>query len=409
MSASKLRLILSAELIAYFFAAPYIILLGLDEKRGLFDSLTSMNMRLWGYALLVGIYPFLQIIVSPYVGRRLDKRHSKISVLRNIHLANFTCYLLLAFAAYKHSLVLALLGLSIPGVVGCASPVGKSLIASLTEPSSRVKEFAKVAFLRGVVKLVAPLIGAYLFESIFYEIGYAPLFIISSFFSLFCFVYTFTFGPSTVCAKTESEKTKAEKTMLPATLRLFRSIIQNNAPLLLVFVFLLIGYSVFVKYTPLVMFQQLGENPSYVNYFVSLVGLSYSLNQFILVRYAKQVEGMLGVIFTFLCSCLFLLAFSGSSLLWFCSLFAILFCFSSLTTCIEARVSLHGVTGTQGTVQGILYSIENKSYLLAPVIGAALATQNMLYPLYFVAFCAGLSGLAFVYSQRATYLQKQER
>lgn len=402
MSTAKLRFILSAELIAYFFAAPYIILLGLDDQRGLFDSLTSMNVRLWGYALLVGIYPFLQILVSPYVGRRLDKKRSKISVLRNIHLANATCYLFLALSAYKHSLLFALCGLAIPGVVGCAAPVGKSLIASLTEPSHRVKEFAKIAFLRGVIKLTAPLTGAFLFETLFSEIGYSPLFVISSIFSLLCFAYTFTFSADQTCASSGVEQKLPQN-----SLSLFRTIVKNNYVLLLVFVFLLTGYSVFVKYTPLVMFQKLGDRPSYVNYFISLVGFSYSLNQFILVRFARYVESILSILFLFLFSSLLLLSVSGSSLLWFCSLFAILFCFSSLTTCVEARVSLQGAHGTQGTVQGILYSMENKSYLLAPVIGSALATQNMIYPLYFVTACAAMSAIFFAYNQMATKFRSE--
>jgi hypothetical protein len=70
--AARLRLVLGAELVSYYFAAPYIILLGLDEKRGLFDAATSMNFRLMAYALLVGIYPLLQILIAPKAFKNLS-------------------------------------------------------------------------------------------------------------------------------------------------------------------------------------------------------------------------------------------------------------------------------------------------------------------------------------------------
>src|SRR5262249_27153276 len=149
--------------------------------------------------------------------------------------------------------------------------------------------------------------------------------------------------------------------------------------------------------TPFMIFEKLGERPSLINYFASLVGLAYSLNQFMVVRYAKQIEKLTMGIFTILCSFILFLCFSNFCPLWFTGLFGVLFCFSVLATCIEARLSLQAINTTQGTVQGILFSMENWSYLLAPVIGSLVASISTLYPLYFVTILALFSALLFVY------------
>ena len=393
MIAPRLRLILATELVAYYFAAPYIILLGLDEYRGLLDSTYSMNVRLCVYALLIGFYPLLQIIISPFVGRQLDQRQSKITVLRKIHLANAACYLFLGLSAWQHNLLFALVGLCIPGFVGCASPVGKSLIASITLPEARVKEFALLAFIKGLVKLTAPLLGAFVFQQFIGEAGYGPLFVVSSVLSFSCFLYSFSFPHITLSS--ETPKCKSEVSLRA----LFSHIVKNNYPLLIVFVLLLTGYTVFVKYTPLLIFEKLGEHPSLVNYFASLVGLAFACNQFVVMRFSKRIESLIAVIFTILCISTICLIFTQVSPVWFVGLFGILFCFSVLATCVEARLSLQGAVGTQGTVQGILYSVENWSLLLSPIIGSLVAALSTVYPLYFVTFCALFSALFFAYSQ----------
>lgn len=388
-------MVLGAELVAYYFAAPYIILLGLDEKRGLFDAATSMNMRLVGYTLLVGIYPLLQILIAPYVGRRLDQKPSKISVLRQVHLANSLCYLGLGFAAHFGSLLLALFSLTIPGLSGCAAPIGKSLISSITTPDVRTKEFAKLAFMKGVVKLIAPLLGAGLFQWVLDKSSYVPFFCISSTISLACFFFSFSLSKAFfgMCHEV--------KTLSKTTLSLFVSIFKRDSVLFFVFIFLLTGYSVFVKFTPLIIFEKLGDMPMLVNYISSLVGLSYSLNQFLVVRFSRQIEGQILAIFAALCGFTLILSFSGIGTIWFVGLFGILFCFSVLATCVEARLSLQGISGNPGTVQGVLYSMENWSLLLAPIIGSIMASQNTLYPLYFVTLCALLGAFFFVYTVRA--------
>lgn len=393
MIATRIRLLLCIELIAYYFAAPYIILLGLDEHRGLLGVGTSMNIRLWGYALLVGIYPFLQIIVSPYVGRQLDQRQSKISVLRKIHLANCICYLMLAVAAWQHNFTLAVAALIVPGVIGCAAPIGKSLISSLTRTEQRVEQFALLAFMKGIVKLTVPLLGALIFEWLLGQSGYAPLFLIPCVLSFGCFLYSFTFPHICIASDAAPQKKSSH------TFSLFVELVRKNYSMLFVFVFLLTGYSVFVKFTPLIIFEKLGEKPSLVNYFASLVGLAYSLNQFIVVRYAKLVENVTTLMFAILCLCTLVLCVTASGPLWFAGLFAVLFCFSALATCIEARLSLQAVSSNQGTVQGIVYSMENWSYLLAPVIGSLVASFSTLYPLYFVTMLALSAALMFAYSQ----------
>lgn len=394
---NKLRFVLAVELIAYFFAAPYIILLGLDENRGLLDQTVSMNYRIWAYALLVGIYPFLLMIISPCIGRQLDQRTSKVSILRKIHLANSSCYMLLALSSWLHSYPLAIFSLCIPGVVGCASPVGKSLIATVTKPEARVQEFAKLAFIKGIAKLIIPLIGAFIFKVLLNESSYELLFVFSSLLSFSCFLYSFTFPNFSFSGDTSVVKCDSHPS---PTLKLLRLLVRKNYPLLFTFVLLITGYSVFIKFSPFVLFEQLGHNPSIVNYFASLVGLAYSLNQIVIVHFADQIKQFMGGVFVLLCSTTLLLCFIGQGPFWFLCFFAVLFCYSVLNTCIEARLSLQGISSSQGTVQGLLYSLENWGYIIAPLIGSFVASFSTLSPLYFVMILVIMAGFFFIYSQR---------
>ncbi len=450
MIVTRLRMILGAELVAYYFAAPYIILLGLDEKRGLFDIETSMQLRLFAYALLVGIYPFLLMFVSPYIGRQLDMRHSKISVLRKIHLANCICYSLLAIATWQHSLMLAIIALAIPGMIGCASPVGKSLIATLTKTEVRTEEFGKLAFIKGMVKLFIPLLGAFIFKFFFDNQNFAPLFFIPAALSLSCFATSFTFPHSILdsaigdaettqpfepaplrtagafttwecspAVRSDSDskfciasasRTAESRIIVPQesapkkptpTIALFLSLVKKRSSLMLLFVLMLIGYSLFVKFTPFLLFDKLGDNPSIVNYFASLVGLAATLNQFVVVRYAATVKKRFMLIFLTLLSLTTLLCISNTSPLWFLGFFGILFCFSVLNTSIEAELSLQGVATNQGAVQGILYSMENWSYIVAPIVGSTIASVSTVYPLYFVTLLSLAGTLLFAYFERS--------
>ena len=396
----KLRIALSLELLAFYFAAPYIILLALDDKRGLFDDTVSQTTRLWCYALLVGFYPLLQSIVAPLVGKKLDKNCAKVSVLRHIHLANSSCYALLALACNQKSFILALCALCIPGIVGCASPVGKSLIASLTKAESRTKEFAYLAFIKGAVKLSAPLAGAFLFQTLFKSHSYEPLFLVSAAISFCCFLYSFFLSKIEVSPQTQFSC---------HTLAFFGSILKRNYPLLIVFVCLLSGYLIFVKYIPYIIFDKLSETPSLINYFSSIVGLAYCINQFVVVRFTKLIEQKITLIFLFLSVSTALFSITPIGPLWFTWLFTTLFCFSVLATCVEARLSLQPISGAQGQVQGVLYSVENWSYLIAPFIGSALATVQGYYPLYFVIAATVVAAAIFNFAVAPRPFQASEK
>ena len=238
----------------------------------------------------------------------------------------------------------------------------------------------------------------FIFKFLLNEVSYWPLFYISSALSFCCFLYTFTFPHfCDTCSQEESGK----------AFPLFMNLVKTNYPLLLVFVLLITGYAVFVKFAPFVLFERIGDNPSIVNYFASLVGLAASINQLFVVRYAERVGKVLGGVFILLCATASALCFSKGGAFWFIGFFGVLFCFSVLNTNIEARLSLAGTLTTQGTRQGILYSVENWGYIVAPALGSFVASFSTIYPLYFVT-CIGLFALFFfIYSdsrsERAYY------
>ncbi len=394
-----LRFILCVELLAFYTTAPATLLLVLDSQHGLIDEQATSAYRMLMYMLFIGGYPFLQMMIAPHIGKRLDT-HPKKTILQTIHFTNAIGYTLLALGSYTKYLSVALLGCILPALMGAIMPAIKTFIAILTDKNFRLHEFAKLAIVRGLATFLGPFLGI----MILWLDGatYTTIFIFSACLSLTALCLTWLFIPFSY------ETYSPDLSLFETSSLTISSFFKSNSYYLTIFFCLFTGYCVFIRFIPVVLLKHFTKDIFIINYFSALVGLSMIVNQVALAQFLKLNDRYLMICFGILCSSLLYLCFSFVHSLTFFLLLAILFCFSILTTHIESRLSIQGITSTQGKLQGILYSLENSGYVAGPILGALLASYHPIYAIYFV-LLSGLIGATLFSKFCWTYLSKAEK
>jgi MFS family permease len=387
-----LRAILFFEHLAFYLSFPSIAVLALDETHGLLTGSEWMSQRVLLYGLLVTLYPFLQIFAAPLVGKRLDE-HSKKTVLQIIHLGGIIGYLLIATAALTQNFLFAVLGLSISSVLGAPLPVVKALIAIYTDKAERLREFAKIAQVKSVSSVIGPFLGLWIVNVVPEGWQYVGPLGISAFLAFGGLVLTNRLIPS-------SEGIPSGVSSITPVLPPL-AVLKEQAPLLLALFCFAGGYCTFLKFIPVVWSGQFGTELFVFSSFSALVGFSNTLNQMIIGRWLHLSFEWVPFYAKILCGgLLFLSIFSVTFFSWI-GLFLILFCYAFLITSTEVQLSLLGAETTQGRIQGMLYSIENSSYLVGPAIGALLASVQPAYALYFI---FGIAAISLFLVHSASYL-----
>ncbi len=379
-----LRLILACEHLAFYISFPSVALLALDETNGLLQGEGLASQRVLLYGILITVYPLLQIFAAPFVGRRLDERPKKL-VLQLIHFAGFIGYVLIAASAWTKMTTLAVMGLAIPSAVGAPLPIIKALAALASDKQERLKEFSKIALVKGASSLVGPFLGFWI-VTMAPSWGYIAPLATSALLSLVGLLLTNRLIGST--KEPSSPSVPSFGTLFPP-----RELLVQQFPMLLGLFCFAGGYCTFLKFVPVVWSHDVKEGLLMFSSFSAFVGFSTLLNQLFISRWIQLSPKLIPTFARLLCLGLFCLCMSPFTLLSWVGLLLILFCYSLLITCIETKLSLSGMEKTQGRIQGMLYSIENCSYLVGPGIAAWVASFEPLYSLYFILILACVSAV----------------
>lgn len=401
---ARLRTILGTELLAYKISLPAISLLALDPERGVLGSEIAYSERMLFYALLITTYPLLQIFIAPYVGAWLDAR-SKKGVVQWIHCANILGYGLISCAAYLKSGSLALLGLIIPSMMGSLSPVIKAMISHACEESEQMAEFSKIAMVKGATAFVGPFIGLWIMQTMeakhFLPLYYSAPLILSMLFSVLGLLFTTFF-----LSKAAPEKIKTSLTFpWKTSIHLFK-----NAPYLTLVLFCFaVAYCTFLKFVPVVWIAQFGSGAFFISYFSAMVGLWNFFHQGLIYRYSTFLSKNTGFVFLnalLLSVSVLSLCFYPSWVTW--ELPLILFCFALLMISVETRITFTAAKTSLGAVQGVIFSIENSSYLIGPAIAARIAIIDPLYTFYWILSML-LIATAFFYRYHRDEVQLRDK
>jgi hypothetical protein len=285
-----------------------------------------------------------------------------------------------------HSLCLAFIALAIPSLTGSVVPILKTSIARCSKPEERSKEFAKFALIKGGMTALGPLVG--LFSS------YSSSFLFSAVLSLSALACTSLLQFPT----SQNIALSSQEDSFPFW--------RQHSGFLSVFFLIFLCYCLFIKFTPLILAKRFDSQ--WVNYFFLIFGLSVIFNQFVFLRFLHLTEKSIPFLLMLLFVSIGGFCFMPSHVFSVSWLFVSFFCFSLATVQIESTLSLTASSFNQGKIQGIMFSVENASYLCAPLLGGLLAAHHPIYAIESAAIAAGLALLLCYIPHKWAFCEKNK-
>jgi DHA1 family tetracycline resistance protein-like MFS transporter len=108
---------------------------------------------------LVAIYPLMQFIATPILGQ-LSDRYGRKKVLSFSIFGTAVGYVLFAIGIITRSLPLLFFSRALDGITGGNLSVAQAVIADVTPPKDRTKQFAKIGAAFGIGFVLGPYLGA---------------------------------------------------------------------------------------------------------------------------------------------------------------------------------------------------------------------------------------------------------
>ncbi len=321
---------------------------------------------------LIASYSICQFIAAPILGN-LSDRYGRRPILLYSQFGSFLGFILMGLAMHlPNPLAWLFAGRMIDGLSGGNLTVAQAYISDITEPRERAKIFGMIIGVSfGLGFTIGPGLGA----TIAYRYGYDISAYLAAFFSLSSIIATYFLLPETQHQRDET-RTRG-LAMYTRVLDYLR--IPELKPLLAVFFFLSLPFTIYTTMFALFAKNQLGFNQKEAGYFLALVGLLGVIWQGgiigpIVKRFGEYKSLMIGLI----ASAIGLYYVVAVDVWWKLIFVAIFFSFGhsvsrpSLTSIIAQAAP----PNRRGGVFGAMTSIESVSRIIGPLLGGwIVATQ----------------------------------
>ena len=321
---------------------------------------------------LIASYSFCQFIAAPILGNLSDS-HGRRPILLYSQFGSFLGFIMLGLAMHlPHPLAWLFAGRMIDGLSGGNLTVAQAYLSDITEPHERAKIFGMVIGVSfGLGFTIGPGLGAIIADRFGYDISAY----LAAFFSLSSIVATFFLLPETHHQSDESRpRGVAMYTRVMDYLR-----IAELRPLLAVFFFLSLPFTIYTTMFALFAKNQLGFNQKQAGTFLALVGLLGIVWQGgfigpIVRRFGEYRSLMIGLV----ASAAGLYYVVAVDVWWKLIFVAILFSFGhsvsrpSLTSVIAQAAP----PNRRGGVFGAMTSIESLTRIIGPVLGGWIVTTQ---------------------------------
>lgn len=346
-----------------------------------FEGLTRGDNQSFLVAVLFGgflgsLYSFLQFFASPFWGR-LSDRHGRRSILLITTIGTALSYLLWIFSGSFWVLVVArLLGGIMAGNLGVAT----AAVADLTESRNRSRGMALIGVAFGLGFILGPAIGGLgsliaptldpANTSAFSLTPFSFPALLALLLALFNVIWVWKVFPETLDARNKAESRKDTRPFL----RLISKIPEVRRTVLVYFLFIFSFAGMEFSLAFLALERLLYEPHQMILIFV-FVGVVLALTQgFVVRRFGHRVGernfSILGLFCAGVASAL--LAFSGSSLLFYFALAILGFGVGCASPSLSALVSLYAPASQQGAELGVFRSSGALGRATGPLFGAIL-------------------------------------
>jgi len=321
---------------------------------------------------LIASYSLCQFIAAPILGN-LSDTWGRRPVLLYSQFGSFVGFILLGLAMHlPHPLAWLFAGRMIDGLSGGNLTVAQAYISDITEPRERAKIFGMIIGVSfGLGFTIGPGLGAIISS----RFGYDITAYLAALFSLSSIIATFRLLPETQHQRDESRpRGLAMYTRVMDYLR-----IVELRPLLAVFFFLSLPFTIYTTMFPLFAKNQLGFDVKHAGYFLALVGLLGVIWQGGLIgpivrRFGEYRSLMIGLV----ASAAGLYYVVAVDVWWKLIFVAILFSFGHSVSrpSLTSLIAQAAPPNRRGAVFGAMTSIESVTRIIGPVLGGWIITTQ---------------------------------
>jgi len=352
----------------------------IGNEGGMFSPEVSLAMRGMIFGLLVSSFCIGQFFGGPILGALSDRIGRKKVLLGSMWVA-FAGYIFAGFGMIFQSLAILFIARVIGGISSGSYPVAQSVIADISIPKNKTKNFGLVGMAWGTGFVIGPFLGGKLSQ-----FGYTVPFAAAAFVCLFNAILLIALFQESLPKQ------------LPSKISWFSGIYQIrkafSTPSLkgifvVMFIFCL-GWGFFTEFAPVYLTRELGFNASQIGNFYAWVGFWIALCQGLVIRpilkfftphYLLPIALFgLGVFLPFL-----LFVRGTVTLFWLlpCIGFSQALIFPAATTIVSNAGSKHA----QGEVLGIYNSVQWAAIALPPLISGSLVALFPHLPVSVGSFC----------------------
>lgn len=365
--------------------APYI-----KHSEILFSTDVSDAYRNAIYLGLIALFGFAQFIAAPMLGGLSDLHGRKKVVIQSM-LGGAFGYLLFGYGVMNAFIVLLFVGRFVTGFFSGSVSILYSIIADLSTPENKAKNFGLLGAAFGLGFIVGPVVGAYLSDdSIVSWFNDSTPFFAAMCLSLLSAFLIYLFVPETHYVVDED---KANINPLQGFKNIRKAFsIEELKPILTVLFFIYLGFTFFTQFSSVYLLDQLNFTEKQLGAFFAFVGLATFLTNSVFIRVVikflipKQIVRI--VLLTLSIGLLlFLVPQTYHGIFTVAAIIPI--SFGLLQPSMLSIISNSATDDIQGQVLGIQQSIRSLGFTIPPLISAYISAFDIRFP--------NLAGAAIVF------------
>lgn len=369
----------------------YLLPAGWDFKGGLI---------LLGW--LVAIYPLMQFIATPILGQ-LSDRYGRKKILAISLFGTGVGYALFAIGIITRNLPLLFFSRALDGVTGGNLSVAQAVIADVTPPAQRTKQFAKIGAAFGIGFVLGPYLGAKLASP---GIGFFGLFNTPSWFNPatpFWFTTILSFVNVLLVLffldETHHKLSNAKVKLTQSLQNIVKAATYPGLRVVFPSIFLYwAGFAFFQTFFQVLLVNKLGFKPSNIGDFFAYVGIWIAITQIFITPFvAKRLHNYQVLRYSLFMTGLGLFAnlwaHNTTQLLLVTPLFAIFIgqTIANSTSLVSTSADNH----VQGEVLGINASVQALAQAIPALLSGYLATMGINTPVIVGAVAIMVGGVLF--------------